>query len=58
MGLFDGLIGNASEVNLEKLQEEVRDLLIPNETIKNAYKIIRDTFIFTNKRLIISISKG
>ncbi|HAU35580.1 MAG TPA: cytoplasmic protein, partial [Lysinibacillus sp.] len=23
MGLFDGLIGNASEVNFEKLQEEV-----------------------------------
>jgi len=41
VGLFDGLIGNASEVNLEKLQEEVHDLLIPNETVKNAYKIIR-----------------
>jgi len=40
MGLFDGLIGNASEVNFEKLQEEVNDLLIPNETIKNAYKNI------------------
>lgn len=58
MGLFDGIIGNASEVNFEKLQEEVKDLLIPNETIKNAYKIIRDTFIFTDKRLILIDKQG
>ncbi|MFJ6209990.1 PH domain-containing protein [Lysinibacillus sp. NPDC092081] len=58
MGLFDGIIGNASEVNLEKLQEEVKDLLTPNETIKNAYKIIRDTFIFTDKRLILIYKQG
>jgi len=58
VGLFDGLIGNASEVNLEKLQEEVHDLLIPNETVKNAYRIIRDTFIFTNKRLILIDKQG
>ncbi|MEY9976243.1 PH domain-containing protein [Lysinibacillus sp. RC79] len=58
MGLFDGIIGNASEVNLEKLQEEVKDLLTPNEKIKNAYKIIRDTFIFTDKRLILIDKQG
>lgn len=33
MGLFDGLMGNASEVNLDKLQEEMKEILIPNETI-------------------------
>ncbi|WP_274307295.1 PH domain-containing protein [Solibacillus daqui] len=58
MGLFDGLIGNASEVNLNKLEEELKDLLIPNETIKNAYKVIRDTFIFTDKRLILIDKQG
>ncbi|MFJ7369441.1 PH domain-containing protein [Lysinibacillus sp. NPDC098008] len=58
MGLFDGLIGNASEVNLEKLQGEVGELLITNETIQNAYKIIRDIFIFTNKRLILIDKQG
>ena len=51
MGLFDGIIGNASEVNLEKLREEVKDLLTPHETIKHAYKIIRDTFILRIKDL-------
>jgi len=58
MGLFDGIIGNASEVNLEKLREEVNDLLTPHETIKNAYKIIRDTLIFTDKRLILIDKQG
>lgn len=58
MGLFDGLIGNASEVNFDKLQDEVKDLLIPNEMIKHAYKIIRDTFIFTDKRLILIDKQG
>ena len=58
MGLFDGLMGNAGEVNLDKLQEEMKEILIPNETIQNAYKIIRDTFIFTNKRLILIDKQG
>lgn len=58
MGLFDGLIGNASEVSITKLQEELKELLIPGETIKNAYKVIRDTFIFTDKRLILIDKQG
>ena len=58
MGLFDGIMGNASEVNLDKLQEEMKEILIPNEPIQNAYKIIRDTFIFTNKRLILIDKQG
>lgn len=58
LGLFDGLMGNASEVNLDKLQEEMQEILIPQETIQNAYKIIRDTFIFTNKRLILIDKQG
>ncbi|MEK5332399.1 PH domain-containing protein [Lysinibacillus sp. FSL W8-0992] len=58
MGLFDGLMGNASEINLDNLQEEMKEILIPTETIQNAYKIIRDTFIFTNKRLILIDKQG
>ena len=58
MGLFDGLIGNASEVSITKLQEELKELLISGETIENAYKVIRDTFIFTNMRLILIDKQG
>jgi len=58
MGLFDGLMGNASEVKADRLEEELKDLLIPSERIKHAYKVIRDLFIFTDKRLILIDKQG
>ena len=58
MGIFDGLMGNASEVNLEVLKKEVQELLTANESVKSAYKVIRDVFIFTNKRLILIDKQG
>ena len=35
MGILDQLLGNASERNLEKLQEEFGPLLAPGETLVN-----------------------
>lgn len=58
MGFLDGLMGNASEVDLNRLEQELKDLLTPNESIKNAYKVIRDTFVFTDKRLILIDKQG
>ncbi|WP_454190992.1 PH domain-containing protein [Paenibacillus sp. Marseille-Q7038] len=58
MGFFDGLLGNASQVNLNEIQKEFAPLLAPSEQIERAYKLIRDMFIFTNKRLIIVDKQG
>ncbi|MRG86289.1 PH domain-containing protein [Salinibacillus xinjiangensis] len=58
MGLFDGLMGNASEVKLEEVEKEFGKLLAPEERIERAYKLIRDLFIFTNKRLILIDKQG
>jgi hypothetical protein len=58
MGLFDGLIGNASEVNVAEVQKECSNILAENENIEKAYKLIRDMFIFTNKRLILIDKQG
>lgn len=58
MGLFDGMMGNASEVNVEELQRDFANVLAPNERIEKAYKLIRDLFIFTNKRLILVDKQG
>lgn len=58
MGLFDGLMGNASEVNISDLQKEYEGILASNERIEKAYKLIRDMFIFTNKRLILVDKQG
>nr|WP_322625328.1 PH domain-containing protein [uncultured Flavobacterium sp.] len=58
MGLFNALMGNASEVNLEKLNEEYRPILVDGEFIEKGYKLIRDMFVFTNKRLILVDKQG
>ncbi|MCR1952363.1 MULTISPECIES: PH domain-containing protein [Clostridium] len=58
MGIFNGLMGNASEVNLEALKKEYGKILASSETIEKAYKLVRDTFIFTNKRLILVDKQG
>jgi hypothetical protein len=58
MGLLDGLLGNASEVDPSKLQTEFAQVLMPGERIEKAYQLIRDTFVFTDKRLIFVNRQG
>lgn len=58
MGFLDGLMGNASEVNVAEIQREFAKVLAPNEQIEKAYKLIRDLFLFTNKRLILVDKQG
>ncbi|AGL01101.1 PH domain-containing protein [Desulfoscipio gibsoniae] len=58
MGLLSGLMGNASEVNIVEVQKEFANVLAPSEQIEKAYKLVRDMFIFTNKRLILVDKQG
>ncbi|WP_315115186.1 PH domain-containing protein [uncultured Clostridium sp.] len=58
MGIFDGLMGNASEVTIENVEKEYSRILSPSERVEKAYRLIRDMFIFTNKRLIIVDKQG
>lgn len=58
MGIFDGLMGNASEVKVEEIQKEFAMILAAGERIEKAYKLVRDLFIFTNKRLILVDKQG
>ena len=58
MGLFNKILGNASEVSAEKLNEKYARLLAEGESIELGFKLIRDTFIFTNKRLILIDVQG
>ena len=53
MGLFNAILGNASEVNLDNIRKEFEPILIDGEQIEKAFKMIKDMFIFTNKRLIL-----
>ncbi|PZX05710.1 PH (Pleckstrin Homology) domain-containing protein [Psychrobacillus insolitus] len=58
MGILDGLMGNASELELDKVKEELKDLLTASEKVEHAFKLIRDLIIFTDKRLLLVDKQG
>ena len=58
MGLFSAIIGNASTVSQEELIKQFGQLLTDGEEIELGFKLIRDTFIFTTKRLILVDKQG
>lgn len=58
MGLFSALLGNAGAVSKENLLNDYGKLLIEGEDIELGFKLIRDTFIFTTKRLILIEKQG
>jgi hypothetical protein len=57
-GLFDSLVGNASQMPANKAMEEVRHLLVAGEKVELGYKLIRDVFVFTDRRLILIDKQG
>jgi hypothetical protein len=54
MGLFSALLGNAGTVGAAELMEKYGKLLVEGEGIELGFKLVRDTFIFTTKRLILA----
>lgn len=58
MGLLDGIMGNASKIDAKKIQEEFGQLLAPGETVQQAYQLIRDYFVFTDRRLVLVDKQG
>jgi hypothetical protein len=58
MGFLSGLLGNASGISIEEATKEYGFVLAKDETIEFAYKLVRDYFIFTKKRLILIDIQG
>ncbi|MBK7633302.1 MAG: PH domain-containing protein [Saprospiraceae bacterium] len=58
MGIFSALLGNAGTVSQDELVKKYGQLLIDSEEIELGFKLIRDIFIFTNKRLILVEIQG
>lgn len=58
MGLFSGLLGHASDVDLEKVAEELKPILADGEEIELGFQIIRDQMIFTDRRIILIDKQG
>ncbi|GAA0486186.1 PH domain-containing protein [Streptomyces stramineus] len=53
-----GLFGNAHTVNPVSAQQEYARLLGPGEQVQAAYTLIRDTMLFTDRRLILVDKQG
>lgn len=51
-------MGHPTEVSLEKVAKEFEPILIEGESLEKAFKLIRDMFVFTNKRLILINKQG
>lgn len=58
MGLFDALLGNASETDITVVAEELAPVLSPSESVVSAYKLVRDLVVFTSGRLILIDKQG
>ncbi|WP_395340874.1 PH domain-containing protein [Ningiella sp. W23] len=58
MGLFDAVMGNASEVDADEVAQELSPILADNESVVKAYKMVRDLSVFTSKRLIFIDKQG
>ena len=58
MGLLSSLLGNASEIDIPKVQQELSPVLVPGEAIGKGFKLFRDMFLFTDHRLILIDKQG
>jgi hypothetical protein len=58
MGILSGLMGNASEVKPQDVQTEYDKIFSPTEKVEKAYQLVRDLFVFTNKRLVLIDKQG
>ena len=58
MGLFSNLLGNAGVANPDELRKDYANLFVDGENVEIGFKLFRDVFIFTNKRLILVDKQG
>jgi hypothetical protein len=58
MGFLSGLLGLASDVDVEDVRRDLEPILIPNEEIDLAFAIVRDLMVFTSHRLILVDKQG
>jgi len=56
--MLDGLLGNAREIDPQALENELSPVLIDGEKIERAFKLVRDLYVFTSKRLIFVDKQG
>jgi Bacterial PH domain len=58
MSVLHKLFGNAVEADISAVQAEFSNILVQNEDVVGAYKLVRDSIIFTTERLLLVDVQG
>lgn len=58
MGLFTGMLGLSSEVDQERVEAQLKQMLVPDEKVELAYQLVRDLTVLTNRRIILVDKQG
>ena len=53
MGLLSGLLGNASSADAGEIEKSLERILADGERVEQAFQLVRDLLIFTDRRFII-----
>lgn len=56
--MLQGLFGNASDVDAKSVQRDLDAILVEGEQVVRAFRIVRDMFIFTDRRLVLIDKQG
>lgn len=56
--MLSGPFGNAAEVDVKKLQPILDAILTDGEQVVRGFRLVRDLFVFTNKRLVLIDYQG
>ncbi|MGV7031434.1 PH domain-containing protein [Methylobacterium symbioticum] len=58
MGFLDGLLGHGSDLGPREVDEQMAGILVEGEAVRVAFRVIRDLFVFTDRRLILVDRQG
>ena len=58
LGLLSSLLGHASDLTPEQTRKDLDGILLPEESVEVAFKVIRDLMVFTDRRLILVDKQG
>ena len=58
MGLLDGLLGHGSDVTAADIDKQLEGVLVPGESVRVAFRLIRDLIVLTDRRLILVDKQG
>ncbi|MEC5289748.1 PH domain-containing protein [Aurantimonas sp. C2-6-R+9] len=58
MGLLSGIMGLTSDADIDEVRSDLDPMLLADEDVDLAFRVVRDLFVFTDLRLIIVDKQG